>query len=63
MRATIPPLAETSVNEVVRHCCELEDGNFAVGFDSGSLQVYGSDGVIICTYELREKIVGLVESQ
>lgn len=63
MRPTIPPLAETSVNEVVRHCCELEDGNFAVGFDSGSLQVYGSDGVIISTDELGEKIVGLVESQ
>ena len=62
MRATIPALASTSLNEVARHFCELEEGNFAVGFDSGSLHVYGSDGVIISTVELQEKIIGLANS-
>ena len=63
MRATIPSLTETPINEVARHCCELDEGNFAVGFDSGSVHVYGSDGVIISTAELNEKIVGMANSE
>ena len=62
MRETIPALASTALTEVARHCCELGEGNFAVGFDSGSLHVYGSDGVVINTYELNERIIGLANS-
>ncbi len=59
MRETIPALASTALTEVARHCCELEEGNFAVGFDSGSLHIYGSDGVEISTIGLNERIIGL----
>lgn len=62
MRGTIPALTTTAVAEVARYCCELEEDNFAVGFDSGCLHVYGSDGVIISTAELNERIIGLANS-
>jgi len=62
VRATIPALTSTSLTEVARHACQLEEGNFALGFDSGSLHVYGSDGVIIDTAELDERIIGLANS-
>jgi len=62
VRATIPALASTSLTEVARHYCELEEGNFAVGFNSGSLHIYGSDGVIVDKVKLDERIIGLANS-
>jgi len=62
VRGTIPALTFTALPEVARHSCELTEGNFAVGFDSGSLHIYGSDGMIAGTAELHERIVGLTNS-
>ena len=62
MRGTIPALTSAPLTGVARHSCQLGDGNFAVGFDSGSLQIYGSDGVIIDSAELNERIIGIANS-
>lgn len=62
MRGTIPALALTPLVEVAKESCVLDEGNFALGFDSGSLHVYGSDGEIVRTAELNERIIGLAIS-
>ncbi len=59
MRGVIDALAVIELDEVARCACTLPDGNFAAGFDSGMLHIYGCDGVIIGSDALDSRVVGL----
>ena len=59
MRGAIDALATIEMDEVVRCVCTLPEGNFAAGFDSGTLHIYGSDGVVTRTTALDSRVVGL----
>ena len=59
MRGVIDVLATIEMDEVARCVCMLLDGNFAVGFDSGTLHIYGSDGVVIDSAMLDSRVVGI----
>ena len=59
MRGVIDALATIEMDEVVRCVCTLPEGNFAAGFDSGTLHIYGSDGVVIDSAALDSRVVGL----
>lgn len=63
MRGVIDPLAIIELDEVARCVCVLPEDNFAAGFDSGTLHVYGSDGVVITSTALDSRIVGLASLQ
>ena len=59
MRGVIDALAVIELDEVARCVCTLPDGNFAAGFDSGMLRVYGCDGGVIGSDALDSRVVGL----
>ena len=59
MRGVIDVLATIEMDEVARCVCMLLDGNFAVGFDSGTLHIYGSDGVVLDSAMLDSRVVGI----
>ena len=59
MRGVIEALAVIELDEVAHCACTLPDGNFATGFDSGMLRVYGCDGGIIGSDALDSRVVGL----
>jgi hypothetical protein len=59
MRGAIDALATIEMDEVARCVCTLSEGNFAAGFDSGTLHIYDSDGVVIRTATLDSRVVGL----
>jgi len=40
MRGVIDALATIEMDEVARCVCTLLEGNFAAGFDSGTLHIY-----------------------
>ena len=63
MRGVIDALAIIELDEVARCFCTLPEDNFAVGFDSGTLHVYGSEGVVIDSAVLDSRIVGLASLQ
>lgn len=63
MRGVIDALAIIELDEVARCFCKLPEDNFAVGFDSGTLHVYGSEGVVIDSAVLDSRIVGLASLQ
>ena len=59
MKGVIDALATIEMDEVARCVCMLPEGNFAAGFDSGSLHIYGSDGVVIDSATLDSRVVGI----
>ena len=56
----IDELETIELDEVVRCACTLDDGNFATGFDSGEVRVYGCDGVMIVSAALDSRAVNIV---
>jgi hypothetical protein len=63
MKGVIDALAIIELDEVARCVCTLSEDNFAAGFDSGTLHVYDSDGVVIDSATLDSRIVGLASLQ
>ena len=59
MRGVIDALAIIEMDEVARCVCLLPEGNFAAGFDSGSLHIYGSDGAVIDSATLDSRVVDI----
>ena len=59
MVGVIDELEAIELDEVARCACTLDDGNFAVGFDSGEVRVYGCDGVVTGSTTLASRAVGI----
>ena len=55
----IDELSVIELDEVARCACTLDDGNFAAGFDSGEVRVYGCDGVVIDSVVLGSRTVAV----
>ena len=56
----IDELETSELDEVVRCACTLDDGNFATGFASGEVRVYGCDGVVTVSAALGSRTVNVV---
>ena len=52
MVGVIDELVSIELDEVAGCACMLDDGNFAAGFDSGEVRVYGCDGVVTASVSL-----------
>ncbi len=59
MVGVIDELVSIELDEVAGCACMLDDGNFAAGFDSGEVRVYGCDGVVTASVSLGSRAVGV----